>query len=76
MTCNVGGFDRILRILVGLTVIVLGIRFKKWWGAFGAIPLLTGFAGFCPAYVFNGKSTGNGGPLFSWSLCNRSKGDK
>lgn len=51
MTCNVGGLDRILRIIAGLLIIALGLYFQSWWGAVGAVPLLTGIIGICPAYL-------------------------
>jgi hypothetical protein len=50
MQCNVGGIDRILRILVGLAIIGAGVYLQSWWGAVGAIPLLTGALGICPMY--------------------------
>ncbi len=51
MKTNVGGIDRILRIVVGLAVIGWGIYAQNWLGAIGAIPLLTGLLGWCPLYV-------------------------
>lgn len=51
MTKNVGGLDRILRIILGLGVIGLGIYAQSAWGAIGLIPLLTGAIGWCPLYV-------------------------
>ena len=57
MTCNVGGADRIVRILAGLVIIGLGVYFKSWWGAVGIIPLGTGLIRWCPAYVPFGIST-------------------
>ena len=58
MKFNVGGIDRILRIVVGLALIgatlagMIGV-----WGWIGVVPLLTGVFKFCPAYVMFGKST-------------------
>ena len=57
MTPNVGGLDRAFRIALGVVVIGLGIYFKSWWGAFGAIPLLTGLVRWCPVYLPFGTST-------------------
>jgi len=57
MKANVGGIDRILRIVVGLAVIGWGIYSKNWLGAIGAIPLFTGLINWCPAYVPFGIST-------------------
>jgi len=50
MLCNVGGIDRILRILVGLGIIGAGIYFQSWWGAVGLVALLTGATAICPLY--------------------------
>lgn len=58
MTCNVGGIDRVLRIIVGLVLIALvfyGPQTK--WGWIGVIPLATGLIGWCPPYALLGLST-------------------
>ncbi len=58
MKTNVGGIDRILRIVVGLGLIAatlygaIGI-----WGWLGVVPLATGVFGFCPAYLPFGFSS-------------------
>jgi hypothetical protein len=57
MQCNVGGFDRVFRIVLGLAVIGWGIWAQNWWGALGALPLLTGLIGWCPAYAPFGART-------------------
>ena len=57
MKPNVGGIDRILRIVVGLGLIGWGIYAHSWWGALGAIPLLTGLTRRCPAYAPFGMKT-------------------
>ncbi len=57
MKANVGGIDRILRIVVGLAVIGWGVYAHNWLGAIGAIPLFTGLIGWCPAYAPFGLST-------------------
>ncbi len=51
MTKNVGGIDRIVRILLGLALVAMGIYTQSWWGAVGLVPLLTGLVGWCPMYV-------------------------
>jgi hypothetical protein len=51
MTQNVGGVDRIVRIVAGLAIMAAGIYFQNWWGAIGIVPLLTGALGWCPAYL-------------------------
>lgn len=57
MKANVGGADRIVRIILGVVVILLGIYFKSWWGVVGLVPILTGLLNFCPAYSLIGVST-------------------
>lgn len=61
--CNVGGIDRILRIIVGLLLISLVffgeqiIGQNVVWGWIGVIPLATGIFKFCAAYKLIGLST-------------------
>ncbi|HFD79090.1 MAG TPA: DUF2892 domain-containing protein [Gammaproteobacteria bacterium] len=59
---NVGGIDRALRIVVGGAVVALtfvgpytDVLFP--WGLIGAVPLVTGLIGWCPAYSLFGLST-------------------
>jgi hypothetical protein len=61
MKANVGGMDRVFRIVVGVVVIALGVYFRSWWGALGAIPLLTGLVRWCPVYLPFRMSTCEGG---------------
>lgn len=51
MTKNVGGIDRIVRILLGLALVAMGLYNQSWWGAVGLIPLITGLVGWCPMYL-------------------------
>lgn len=51
MKCNVGSIDRLLRIIVGLLVAIVGAIFDSWWGLIGIVPLATGLFKFCPLYV-------------------------
>jgi len=51
MKCNVGKTDKVIRIVAGLAIIVVGIVGGSWWGLIGLIPLLTGLIGWCPVYV-------------------------
>jgi len=58
MIHNVGGIDRILRIIVGLALLSLVfIGPKTLWGLVGVIPLGTGLVRFCPAYLPFGIKT-------------------
>lgn len=54
---NVGGADRVVRIVVGLGIIAAGVYFKSWWGAIGVVPLFTAMIGWCPAYLPFGITT-------------------
>jgi sulfite exporter TauE/SafE len=60
MGANVGGIDRTLRIVVGLAILALGLIVEgpaRWWTLLGVIPLVTGLAGWCPAYKVFGIRT-------------------
>jgi len=57
MKCNVGTTDRIIRALLGLVVIALGVYFNSWWGALGAILLVTAAIAWCPLYFPFGLSS-------------------
>ena len=58
MKINVGGADRIARIVVGLVLIGLTLAGQIGvWGWIGVVPLLTGIFKFCPAYFLFGMST-------------------
>jgi Inner membrane protein YgaP-like, transmembrane domain len=60
---NVGIFDRIVRVVVGLVLIGFAIGSIapgtgwNWLGWIGVLPILTGLAGTCPAYKLLGFST-------------------
>ena len=63
MTKNVGGIDRILRAVIGLTLIALAATGTVgWWGYLGLIPLGTAAMGWCPPYA-----------LFGWNTCGLKK---
>ena len=57
MKINVGGIDRILRILVGLGLIGWALLGGPVWAWIGVVPLGTGAVGFCPLYPIIGMST-------------------
>ncbi|MNY80051.1 hypothetical protein D3C86_2209410 [compost metagenome] len=58
MTKNVGGIDRILRILVGVALIAAAAMGSIGvWGYIGVVPLLTGLMGWCPVYTLLGLNT-------------------
>jgi hypothetical protein len=58
MKTNVGGFDKIGRIAIGIGLIGLAATENIGaWGFLGAIPLLTGISGYCPVYRVFGINT-------------------
>ena len=58
MKFNVGGIDRILRIVVGIVLIGLAATGTVgWWGWLGVVPLATGLFRLCPMYRLLGMST-------------------
>jgi hypothetical protein len=61
MNQNVGGADRILRIVLGLGLIGWGVATQNWWGAIGIVPLATALIGWCPVYLPFGISTAKKG---------------
>lgn len=58
MKKNVGGIDRVLRIVAGLILIALaGTGQIGAWGWLGIIVLATGLFSFCGAYTLLGMNT-------------------
>ncbi|WP_067222256.1 YgaP family membrane protein [Marinomonas gallaica] len=58
MKANVGGLDKILRIVVGVLLIALALTgVIGAWGYIGVIPLATGVFNFCPLYTLLGINT-------------------
>lgn len=59
---NVGGIDRVLRVVVGLGLILWffvdqGQGFWHWAKLIGIVPLVTGALATCPLYTVLGVST-------------------
>lgn len=57
MKSNVGGIDRILRIVVGLALVAWAAMGGPVWAWIGVLPIATGSLGWCPAYLPFGLST-------------------
>jgi hypothetical protein len=58
MTKNVGGIDRVVRIVAGLALIALAATGQIGaWGWLGAVVLATGVFSFCGAYTLFGFNT-------------------
>lgn len=59
MKANVGGIDRVLRMVVGLALVLAAAAGVIGpWGWFGFLVLATGLVGVCPAYLPFGLRTG------------------
>lgn len=58
---NVGGIDRVLRIIVGLVLLTLFFLYPdaswRYAALIGIVPLATGLLGTCPLYSLFGMST-------------------
>jgi hypothetical protein len=63
LTVNVGTFDRIARVIVGLALLAFALGYLapgtgwNWVGWIGIVPILTALFGTCPAYSLMGCST-------------------
>ncbi|MDR2239088.1 MAG: DUF2892 domain-containing protein [Zoogloeaceae bacterium] len=57
MNSNVGGIDKILRIIVGAALIIWALTGGPMWAWIGIIPLATGLMGWCPLYRIVGLNT-------------------
>ena len=54
---NIGGLDRILRILIGAALIIAALVTGITWLWIGVVPLATGLLRSCPAYSLLGLNT-------------------
>lgn len=58
MLINESHFDRIMRTVTGLTLVLAAATgFIGFWGWLGVVPLVTGVVGFCPLYKVFGLSS-------------------
>ena len=58
MNANVGGIDRVLRIVAGVILVALAVTGTIGaWGYLGLIVLATGVFSFCGAYTLLGINT-------------------
>jgi hypothetical protein len=49
--------DRTIRVLLGITLLLLPLSGGTAWGYLGIVPLVTGLVGSCPVYTLLGIST-------------------
>ncbi len=65
MKFNVGGLDKMLRIIAGVLLVASAVTgYFVPWGWIGIVPLVTGLVGWCPAYA-----------IFGFNSCPLSKGE-
>ncbi len=60
MVQNVGGIDKVIRVIIGLALLSLLFLVEgnaRWWGLIGIVPILTVVMGWCPAYALLGVSS-------------------
>lgn len=57
MECNIGKVDKFFRIVVGVFLILAGLRLNTWLGAVGILPIMTALFSRCPMYSVFGIST-------------------
>ena len=63
MNANVGTIDRVIRVLIGLTLIAWALNYIfpntgwNWVGWIGVVPILTAVFATCPGYSLLGLST-------------------
>ncbi len=58
MHTNIGGFDRLARLLIGAALVAgAAFGFIGFWGYIGVVPIVTALVGWCPLYRALGVST-------------------
>lgn len=57
MKKNLGRIDKIVRIVVGTIIILLGFYYRNRWGLIGLIPFISAYMGYCPLYKVFGVTT-------------------
>ncbi len=58
MKVNIGGIDRVIRIVVGALLLIMAATGTLGiWAWIGIVPLATGLMGWCPAYTLLGIKT-------------------
>ncbi len=54
---NIGGTDRVIRVMIGVGILAAGLVFQSWLGLIGLIVIGTVFMGVCPIYLPFGINT-------------------
>lgn len=57
--CNLGKVDRVIRFLLGLSVVIWGTAtMNYYWAIVGLAPMVTSIVSFCPIYPIMKINTG------------------
>jgi len=51
MKTNMGGADRIVRVIVGVALVAWALTSGPVWAWIGIVPIATAAIGWCPLYV-------------------------
>jgi hypothetical protein len=64
MKINMADWDRILRLISGVMLLIWGVAGGPWWAYFGLVLIATGAWRFCPIYALfrNGTARGQRNP--------------
>jgi hypothetical protein len=57
LKCNVGSTEKVIRIILGTVIVLVGMLYRSWWGLIGLAPIITGAIGWCPLSQLLGVST-------------------
>ena len=60
MPQNIGGVEKVIRILLGAALLLWGFALSSpvnYWGLIGLVPLVTALIGWCPAWSLIGVNT-------------------
>lgn len=57
MKCNVGSIDRILRLVAGIGIAIVGVITESYWGLIGVVLMATAIFRLCPIYLLLGINT-------------------
>ncbi|MEI6080164.1 MAG: DUF2892 domain-containing protein [bacterium] len=60
MKKNIGCFERLIRIVVGIVILGIGYYYKTYWGLLGLLPIVTATVRICPLYTLLKISTYKG----------------
>ncbi len=52
MQCNLTKTQKVVRIVLGTALLVIGAATQSWWGLLGLFPIHTATIGWCPKGLF------------------------